>query len=115
MQRGFTLIEVLVALSIAAFALMALMGRMGASSDIQRTLVHHRLAMDVARNVLAEELLNKQGSPDERDGDLEWQKQIFHWRVWTEKTEIDRFVRRNVSVKVADEPPVKLFLFVVKP
>ncbi len=114
-MRGFTLIEVLVALSIAAFALMALIGRLGASSDIQRTLIEQRAAISVAQNRLAEELLQPSVSSDDRSGNVEWQGKTFHWRSWTEKTELERFVRRNVSVTTEGEPEVELFVFLVLP
>ena len=45
-QAGFTLIETLVALAIAAVALIALMGRLGASADVQRTLAMQAIAVD---------------------------------------------------------------------
>ncbi|MDQ6975069.1 MAG: type II secretion system minor pseudopilin GspI [Mariprofundaceae bacterium] len=118
-MRGFTLIEVLVALSIAAFALMALIGRLGASSDVQRTLIQQRAAITVAQNILAKELLQSDktanAASDEKSGDLQWQGKTFHWRAWTEKTELERFVRRNVSVNTAGEPAVQLFIFLVLP
>ena len=109
-QGGFTLIEVLVALGIASFALVALMGRLGASSDIQRTLILHGLALDVARNVLAEERLDKVLS-SEKQGDVEVAGVQLHWRSWSEKTLLDTFVRRNVAVRVGVEPEVTLFMY----
>ncbi|MDQ6978495.1 MAG: type II secretion system protein, partial [Ghiorsea sp.] len=40
-EQGFTLIETLVALGIAAVALTALAGRLGLSADTQRSLLAH--------------------------------------------------------------------------
>jgi len=108
--RGFTLIEVLVALAIASFALVALMGRLGASADIQRSLSLNALALDVGRNVLAEDQLHPLLS-DEKQGDIEFGKVRLHWRSWSEKTLLDSFVRRNVAVKVEHEPEVTLFMY----
>jgi type II secretion system protein I len=112
-QGGFTLIEVLVALGIASFALVALMGRLGASSDIQRTLILHSLALDTARNVLAEERLYKVLN-SEKQGDIEAAGVQLHWRSWSEKTVLDTFVRRNVAVKTGNEPEITLFMYRAK-
>jgi len=112
-QTGFTLIETLVALGIVSFALVALMGRLGASADIQRSLTLYSLAMDTARNVLAEERLDKV-LDSEKQGDIEVVGVHLHWRTWSEKTMLDNFVRRNVAVKVEREPEVTLFMYRAK-
>jgi|UPI0003642DB2 general secretion pathway protein I len=114
-MRGFTLIEVLVALSIAAFALVALLGRLGASSDIQITLMQQQTAETVARNQLAEQMLKPNAAANDDSGDVQWQGQNFHWRAWTEKTELPKFVRRNVAVQSEGQPEVRLFVFLVLP
>jgi len=108
-ERGFTLIEVLVALGIASFALVALMGRLGASADIQRSLSLHSLALDAARNVLASERLEKAVPRNDRQGDIDVVGVQIHWRAWSEKTLLDQLVRRNVGVTAAQEPEVRLF------
>ncbi len=110
-QKGFTLIEVLVALGIASFALVALMGRLGASADIQRSLTLHALAVDTARNVLAEERLQGAVLGSEKQGDVDVAGITLHWRTWSEKTALDSFVRRNVAVKAGNEPEVTLFMY----
>ena len=109
-QRGFTLIEALVALGIAATALVVLMGRLGSSADIQRSLSLHERLLDAASNKLAEQVANRE-SGDDRDGVIEAGELRMVWRSWTERTELDGFVRRNVAVKVADEPEVSLFIY----
>lgn len=111
-ERGFTLIEALAALAIAATALVVLMGRLGASADIQRTLSLHEIALDAASNRLAEQVVNRERA-GERDGTIEKGELQMRWRSWTEKTELDGFIRRNVAVKVEDEPEVTLFVYQV--
>jgi len=54
-NAGFTLLEVMVALAIAATALVVLMSRLGSSADIQYSLKANALAMETAMDVLARE------------------------------------------------------------
>jgi type II secretion system protein I len=110
-QQGFTLIEALVALGIAATALVVLTGRLGASADVQRSLGLHALALDVAANQLAEQSLQSSISGDEQSGTTEADGISIDWRSWTEQTMLDGFVRRNIAVRVPGEPEVKLFLY----
>lgn len=109
-ETGFTLIEALVALMIASTALVVLMGRLGASANIQQTLTMHDLAMDHARNKLTE-LSIASASFDEQQGVIEAGNIQLVWRSWSEKTLLDGFMRMNVSVKVPDEPEVVVFLY----
>ncbi len=110
-QRGFTLIEALVALGIAATALVVLLGRLGASADVQRTLADQRLALDVAANLLADEMLKPAPDGRETHGVVEAAGARLEWRRWTEKTFLDGFVRVNVAVHAPGEPDVVLFLY----
>jgi len=110
-ESGFTLIEVLVALSIASFALVALMGRLGASADVQRTLALHALSLDEARNLLAEDRLKPTVSNSEEQGNVDVSGVTMHWRTWTEKTALDGFMRRNVAVQAGNEPEITLFMY----
>jgi len=109
-QAGFTLIEALVALMIAATALVVLMGSLGTSANTQHTLSMHQLAMEQAQNKLVE----FSASPtnlDEQQGTIEVADIQLEWRRWSEKTMLDGFVRINVSVQVPDEPEVTLFIY----
>jgi len=110
-EQGFTLIEVIVALAIAATALVVLMGRLGASADVQRTLAAHALALDVASNALARESLQPSTSGSEQSGTVKMSGVTLSWRSWTVKTMLDGFVRRNVAVSAPGEPEVRLFLY----
>ncbi|PIP01552.1 MAG: type II secretion system protein GspI [Zetaproteobacteria bacterium CG12_big_fil_rev_8_21_14_0_65_54_13] len=110
-EQGFTLIEAIVALAIAATALVVLMGRLGASADIQHTLAMHELALDVASNELARESMEPSAAGTEKSGTLETGGMTLNWRSWTEKTMLDGFVRRNIAVNVPGETEVTLFLY----
>jgi general secretion pathway protein I len=110
-ERGFTLIEVMVALSIAAVTLVALMGRLGASADVQYSLASHTVMLDTAMDLLQAERFSTNPLNDERSGDVELAGVSCHWRMWTEKTEAEGFVRRNVSLKHPHEPELTMFLY----
>ncbi len=109
-EAGFTLIEALVALMIAATALVVLMERLGASADIQRNLRMQQLLLDAADNKLAELSLAPL-TQDEQSGVIERGDLQLDWRSWVEKTALDGFVRMNVSVQAPNEPKVTLFLY----
>jgi len=111
-EAGFTLIEALVALMIAATALVVLMGRLGGSADIQQTLAMHDLAMQGALNKLTElSIEDSNSSLNERQGVLEIGEMQLAWRSWSEKTMLDGFMRLNVSVTPSNEPAVTVFLY----
>ncbi len=109
-QSGFTLIEAMVALMIAATALVVLMGSLGTSSDVQRTLSLHDLAMEQAQNKL-NEISIYSASLDEQQGTIEVGDMQLEWRSWSEKTMLDGFMRINVSMQVPGEPEVTLFIY----
>jgi len=113
-ERGFSLIEVLVALGIAAVALVALMGRLGASANVQYSLASHTIMLDTAINLLQAERYSKDVSMEEKQGDLEIGHVNYHWKLWSEKTENESFIRRNVSIKHPDEPELTMFLYRIK-
>ncbi|MDQ6988821.1 MAG: prepilin-type N-terminal cleavage/methylation domain-containing protein [Mariprofundaceae bacterium] len=113
-QGGFTLIETLVALSIAAVALTALAGRLGLSADTQRTLMVHTTMLEVATNILEKQRFVPNINMDDQDGDVTVRGMDMHWNLSTEKTMIDDFIRQNVTISYADEAEVSLFLFRIK-
>jgi type II secretion system protein I len=113
-EKGFTLIETLVALGIAAVALTALAGRLGVSADTQRSLIAHSTMLEVATNILEKQRLNPSVALSEKQGDVEARGMKLRWRLSIEKTMLDNFVRQNVVVSYDGEPDVALFLFHVK-
>lgn len=110
-QAGFTLIETLVALAIAAVALIALMGRLGASADVQRTLAMQAIAVDEAMNDIARLQLQGVLQTSEQAGRRTMGGVPLRWRTWTERTRLDGFIRQNVGVRVGREPEFRLFIY----
>jgi len=113
-EDGFTLIETLVALGIAAVALTALAGRLGVSADTQRSLMAHATMLEVATNIIELQHFDPIINLSEREGKQEARGMQMTWRLSTEKTELDELVRQNVTVSYAGEPDVSLFMYHVK-
>ncbi len=110
-SQGFTLIEVLAALAIAATAMVVLVGRLGASADLQRGLERHALMQSVALDVLERIRLQERGAPAEKEGELEAGGLQFDWKLTVEDTGVEDFYRQNVEVRVEGEPPLSMSLY----
>jgi len=112
--KGFTLIETLVALGIAAVALTTLAGRLGVSADTQRSLMANATMLETATNILEQQRYETTINLSERDGKEEARGMQMTWRLTTEKTQLDQLVRQNVTVSFAGEPDVSLFMYHIK-
>ena len=108
--RGFTLLEVMVALAIAATALVVLMGRVGSSADIQRDLALHAEAMSLGVNELERIAMLRAPAPD-ASGEMETASGTFRWKSTQQATLDARFVRQEMLVTAPDGGTVSLFLY----
>ena len=99
--RGFTLIEILVALAIVAVALAAGMRAVAQSSDAATLLKDRTLALWVAQNRLAAaQLANPWPAPGFREGEAQQARTRFVWRETVEGTPNPAF--RKIEIIVAD-------------
>ena len=104
-QRGFTLIEVLVALAIVAIGMAAVLSTLTSSASTVLYLHDKTLAQWVALNHIAETRLSgNQPGVGNTDGDVDYAGQKWHWRQETVATAIQGMVRMDVMVRPADAP-----------
>src|SRR5271154_6749398 len=86
-ERGFTLIEVLVALAIVAIGMAAVLGALTSSASTVLYMRDKTLAQWIALNHIAEQRL--QMTPGQApqtgnsDGDVDYAGQKWHWRQET--------------------------------
>jgi general secretion pathway protein I len=100
MMRGFTLIEVLIALAILAVALAAAGRATGSATDGARILKQRTLGAWVAQNRLNEEMIKRSfPAVGVQSGDATQAGQTFTWRETISQTENPKF--RKVEIKVS--------------
>jgi general secretion pathway protein I len=101
--RGFTLIEVLVALAIVTVAMAALLSTLSSSADTESYLRDKTFANWVALNQIAQVRLSGQlPAPGKSDGDSDFAGRKWHWRQEVTATQVPGMVRMDVSVRPAD-------------
>jgi general secretion pathway protein I len=99
--RGFTLIEILVAIAILAVALAAGMRAVAQSSDAATLLKQRTLALWVAQNRLAAaQLATAWPAVGTREGSAEQARARFTWRETVAGTPNPAF--RKIEIMVAD-------------
>lgn len=108
-QRGFTLIEVLVALLIISISLTAIAVTMGSMLDTASSLRERTYASWIAQNRLVE--IRAAGAvPEvgESSGDLDYANTEWEWRSVISETGIENLMRIDVSVfRPGAEDPVR--------
>ncbi|HEY5718927.1 MAG TPA: type II secretion system minor pseudopilin GspI [Gammaproteobacteria bacterium] len=105
-SRGFTLIEILVALAVLALGLGALLGASASQSRNTGYLVERTLAQWVAANVVAGYRVES-GWPDlgESRGKAEMGGSDWHWRAATSATDDPDLRRLEVAVRPREDDP----------
>ncbi len=104
-QRGFTLVEVLVAVLILAIALSAVISAMARQADNARHIKEKTIALIVAHNRLAELQLEPTWPKVGRsDGRVEMSGFEWQWETVVKETEDDKLRRIDIEVlSPADE------------
>lgn len=102
-SRGFTLIEVMVALVIVAFALTAIAASMNQMIDSATAMRDRTYASWIAQNKITEiRLAGAMPEASTTSGELDYANTRWSWRAAVSETGIDNFMRIDVSVSYAD-------------
>jgi len=102
--RGFTLIEVLVALVIVALSLTALAASMSQMIDAATTMRDRTYASWIAQNKIVEmRLANVIPEVATTSGELEYGNATWEWRAVVSETGIENFMRIDVSISYYGE------------
>jgi general secretion pathway protein I len=106
-QRGFTLIEVLVALVIVALGMSALLGSLGSAADTASYLRDKTFAQWIAFNQLATlRLSGTLPSDGTTDGELDYAGRHWRWRQVITDLGFPGLFRIDVMVEPADTSTV---------
>ena len=97
-QKGFTLIEVLVALSIASVGLISLVKAQTQSTQNLSILQHKTLANLVVSNLAVEMRLNSQLPLGFKNGEYQLGKQHWYWQSKTNPTPNKDIVKLSLLV-----------------
>jgi len=101
--RGFTLIEVLVALAVLAIALAAVMRAVAQSADTAIALRDRTQAMWVAQDRLREHLLQRDWpSPDTRSGVSQFAGREWQWREQVLATPLKELRRIEIDITAVE-------------
>ena len=99
-SRGFTLVEVLVALAIVTIGMAAVLGALTSSANTISYLRDKTFAQWVALNQIATLRLSGQMTPTgHSDGDTDYAGRSWHWRQEVTATEVPGVVRIDVKVR----------------
>ena len=98
-HRGFTIIEVLVALAIVAFSLTAIAASMGQMIDTANAMRERTYASWIAQNKIAElRLANVVPEVSSTSGEIEYAGVEWAWRAVISETGVENLFRVDVTV-----------------
>ncbi len=101
-RRGFTLIEVMVALTIVALSLTAIGATTNQMIDAANTMRDRTYASWIAQNKITElRLANEQPEVSSTSGEVEFANATWEWRAVVSESGVEDFYRVDVSVSLA--------------
>ena len=104
---GFTLVEVAVALAVAALSLAAVTAAMSQMVDAASSMRERTYASWIAQNKIAElRLSNVVPDVSEDSGDVEFAGLEWTWRSTVSETGVENLYRVDVAVSVGDSDTV---------
>jgi general secretion pathway protein I len=105
-SRGFTLVEVVVALAIVAIGMLAVFKTIGDTVNNVSTLRDRSFAAWIADNRITElRLSGLMPSVDETTGDLEYAGRRWHWVARVSQTPVEGLRRVDVRVRREGDAP----------
>lgn len=106
-QNGFTLIEVMVALTIVALSLTAVTASMSQMIDASQAMRDRTYASWIAQNRIAEfRLASDMPDVGASNGEVEYANAEWAWRAVISETGVDDLYRIDVSVSLAGSEDV---------
>ena len=118
-ERGFTLIEVLVALLVLALGMIAVYNALGQSARNANSAREQIYGNWIAMNLMTELRLGGEWpSLGTRQGDVEFANEVWEWELDVEETPNETIRRLTVSVNLPDregEPIVERTGFMRRP
>jgi len=106
-RKGFTLVEVMVALAIIALSLTAVAAKMGRMIDTSNSMRERTYASWIAQNKIAElRLANVIPEVTATSGEVDYANTIWRWRAVVSESGIENLFRVDVSISYENDDAV---------
>jgi len=106
-QRGFTLIEVLIALMVISISLVAIAGEMISMLNAANTMQERTYASWIAHNKITEmRLANVVPEVSTSSGELDYANREWAWRAVVSETGVENLFRVDVTISEPGGEPL---------
>jgi general secretion pathway protein I len=106
-ERGFTLLEVLIALMVISISLVAIAGEMISMLNAANTMRERTYASWIAHNKITEmRLANVVPEVSTSSGELDYANTEWAWRAVISETGVDNLFRVDVSISYPGGDPI---------